>query len=425
MKRYPIVVLNQGKEAALKRFHPWLFSGAIQRTIGTCLPGDVVEIFSFNREYIATGHYQGGSIAVKLFSFQQREIDYEFWKEKIGAAYRLRTTLGLTNSDYTNAYRLVFTEGDGLPGLIIDWYNGVAVIQTHSPGMHMIKPMLTDILKEIYGERLKAVYDKSSETMLSAPTPNPSPSRGRGEGEGAVGEQRPAPSAQLQAPSAIKNDYLFGSSQGGLISETGHPFNVDWEKGQKTGFFLDQRSNRMFAQFYAKDRKVLNAFCYSGAFSVYALKGGATRVHSVDSSKQAIEWTEENITLNGFGREFHQPFVADVKKFLVQPGEMYDMIILDPPAFAKHHNITHNALQAYIHINASAMNRLNPGSIMMTFSCSQAISREMFRSAVQTAALESGRTIRILHHLSQGPDHPVSIYHPEGEYLKGLILEVS
>jgi 23S rRNA (cytosine1962-C5)-methyltransferase len=414
MKRYPIIVLNKGKEAAVKRFHPWLFTGAIQRTIGTCVPGDVVEVFSFNREFLATGHYQEGSIAVKIFSFQQKEIDYAFWKEKIEAAYCLRTSLGLTGSESTNAYRLVFTEGDGLPGLIVDWYNGVAVIQTHSLGMHLIKPVVVDVLKEIYGERLRAVYDKSSETLLSAPSGSRS-TEGQGIKTGTV---------IRELRTELRDEYLYGSPEKGLIRETGHLFNVDWEKGQKTGFFLDQRSNRMFAQFYAKDRKVLNAFCYSGAFSVYALKGRASRVHSVDSSKQAVEWTAENIALNGFGKEYHQTFVADVKKFLVQPGDMYDMIILDPPAFAKHHNITHNALQAYIHINAAAMRRLNPGGLLMTFSCSQAISREMFLSAVQAAALETGRAIRILHNLSQGPDHPVSIYHPEGEYLKGLILEV-
>jgi len=394
IKRYPRVVLKKGKEASLKRFHPWLFSGAIERTIGTCIPGDVVEIFSMEHDYLATGHFQDGSIAVKLFAFQQQEIGYSFWKDKIVKAYNLRTDLGLTNSTSTTAYRLVFTEGDELPGLIIDWYNGVAVIQTHSLGMHFIKPDLVNILKEIYGDQLKAVYDKSSETTL------------------------------IDGDSRLPDGYLFGDPQNGSITETGHSFSVNWERGQKTGFFLDQRSNRMFAQFYAKDRKVLNAFCYSGAFSVYALKGGATMVHSVDSSRQAIEWTKENVELNGIEPSRHESSVADIKKFLVQSKDTWDMIILDPPAFAKHHNITHNALQAYIHINSEAMKRINPGGFLMTYSCSQAITREMFRGAIQAAALETGRKIRILHHLSQGPDHPVSIYHPEGEYLKGLILQV-
>jgi len=405
MTRYPRVVLKKDKEAALKRFHPWLFSGAIERTIGTCFPGDIVEVYSISHDYLATGHFQDGSIAVKLFTFQQQEIDYSFWKEKIARAYRLRTALGLTSSFSTTAYRLVFTEGDELPGLIIDWYNGVAVIQTHSLGMHLIKPDLVNILKEIYGEGLKAVYDKSAETtLLSVPPSKEVGDKGRN--------------------NRVEDGYLFGIPQNGLITETGHTFLVDWERGQKTGFFLDQRSNRMFAQFYAENKKVLNAFCYSGAFSVYALKGGAILVHSVDSSKQAIEWTKENLALNGIDSARHESSVADVKRFLVQSTATYDMIILDPPAFAKHHNITHNALQAYIHINSEAMKKVNPGGILMTYSCSQAISREMFRSAIQAAALETGRKIRILHHLSQGPDHPVSIYHPEGEYLKGLILQV-
>jgi 23S rRNA (cytosine1962-C5)-methyltransferase len=405
MERYPRVILKHGKEASLKRFHPWLFSGAIERTIGSCHPGDIVEIYSMSHDYLATGHFQDGSIAVKLFSFQQQEIDSSFWKTKIEKAYRLRTTLGLTTSSSTTAYRLVFTEGDELPGLIIDWYNGVAVIQTHSLGMHLIKPELVTILQEIYGDELKAVYDKSAETTLGSFSLSPEDIK-----EGKLNR--------------VENGYLWGIQQPGLITETGHNFAVDWERGQKTGFFLDQRSNRMFAQFYAKDKKVLNAFCYSGAFSVYALMGGATRVHSVDSSKQAIEWTKENIALNGIDSSRHESTVADVKRFLVQSSETYGMIILDPPAFAKHHNITHNALQAYIHINSEAIKKITPGGLLMTYSCSQAITREMFRSAIQAAALETGRKIRVLHHLSQGPDHPVNIYHPEGEYLKGLILQV-
>jgi len=405
MERYPRVILKHGKEASLKRFHPWLFSGAIERTIGSCHPGDIVEIYSMSHDYLATGHFQDGSIAVKLFSFQQQEIDSSFWKTKIEKAYRLRTTLGLTTSSSTTAYRLVFTEGDELPGLIIDWYNGVAVIQTHSLGMHLIKPELVTILQEIYGDELKAVYDKSAETTLGSFSLSPEDIK-----EGKLNR--------------VENGYLWGIQQPGLITETGHNFAVDWERGQKTGFFLDQRSNRMFAQFYAKDKKVLNAFCYSGAFSVYALMGGATRVHSVDSSKQAIEWTKENIALNGIDSSRHESTVADVKRFLVQSSETYGMIILDPPAFAKHHNITHNALQAYIYINSEAIKKITPGGLLMTYSCSQAITREMFRSAIQAAALETGRKIRVLHHLSQGPDHPVNIYHPEGEYLKGLILQV-
>jgi 23S rRNA (cytosine1962-C5)-methyltransferase len=395
MGSYTKIVLRKGKDAAVRRFHPWVFSGAIQKITGSPEEGDIAEIFSASDEYLATGHYLGGSIAVKIFSFEQREIGISFWEEKIRAAYELRTAAGLTNSPLTNAYRLVFTEGDGLPGLIIDWYNGIAVIQSHSPGMYRIRQDLASVLKEIYGEKLKGVYDKSSETVKPGDP-----------------EER------------IRNGYLLGEATPGTILETGHTFKVDWEAGQKTGFFLDQRSNRMFAQFYARDKKVLNAFCYTGAFTVYALKGGAKTVHSVDSSRPAMQNLEENLALNGIEKDRNISVHADVKDFLTGNNDNFDMIILDPPAFAKHHNVTHSALQAYKFINAEALKRIGSGGILMTFSCSQAISREMFRSAVHSAALESGREVRILNQLSQGPDHPVSIYHPEGEYLKGLVLLV-
>jgi 23S rRNA (cytosine1962-C5)-methyltransferase len=410
MKNYPKIILKRGKEAAIRRFHPWLFSGAIARIKGSPGEGDIVEIYSATDDYLATGHFLRGSIAVKIFSFTSCDIDYSFWKEKIQAAYNLRTKAGLTDSSVTNAYRLVFTEGDDLPGLIIDWYNGVVVIQTHNPGMHRIKKDLVNILQEIYGKRLTAVYDKSSDTM------NVSSSE---EMKNSV--LGPASSGTTET---YGNQYLFGSYASDIIMETGHSFKVDWEKGQKTGFFLDQRSNRMFAQYYSKNKKVLNAFCYSGAFSVYALKGGAAIVHSVDSSRQALQILEENITLNGIDKNKHKSILGDVKKYFSENEDHYDLIILDPPAFAKHHNITHNALQGYIYINTEALKKMNAGGILMTFSCSQAVSREMFQSAVLSAAIESGRKIKILHQLSQGPDHPYSIYHPEGEYLKGLILYV-
>jgi 23S rRNA (cytosine1962-C5)-methyltransferase len=393
MTRYPKIILKQGKESAIRRFHPWLFSGAIKSTEGSVSEGDIVELFSCSNEYLATGHFQEGSIAVKLFSFQQKDINFDFWKNKLENAYELRIKLGLTDSSFTNAYRLVFSEGDGLPGLIIDYYNGVCVIASNSAGMDNIKPQLVELLKEIYGERLKAVYDKSIE-----------PTR--------------------HASHISRHEFLYGNSTPITITETGHKFLVDIEKGQKTGFFLDQRPNRMFAQFYGKEKKVLNAFCYSGAFSVYALKGGASIVHSVDSSGQAIEWTEENITLNRIETTHHKSIVVDIRKYLAETDETYDMIILDPPAFAKTHLVSHNALQAYRSVNAQAMKRLNPGGILFTFSCSGAITGEMFQSAVLSATLQSGRKVRILHHLSQGPDHPVSIFHPEGKYLKGLILYV-
>lgn len=401
MSDFPKIILKPGKEAVVKRNHPWIFSGAIDRTTGSPAEGDVVSVVSSRDEFLALGHFVPGSIRVKIFDFSKSEITGDYWAGRIREAYNLREKLMLTDNLSTNAYRLVFTEGDGLPGLVIDYYNGVAVIQTHTLGMYLLLPKFAEALGQIYGDGLKAVYNKSAETMKPH--------------GGDAGREVSLP---------YPDQYLIGTSQTGEIMEIGHPFKVDWERGQKTGFFLDQRTNRMFAQFYGKGRKVLNAFCYSGAFSVYALKGGATMVHSVDSSRQAIEWTDENIRLNGFGEDSHKSFVADAKRWLAETEEKYDLVILDPPAFAKTHSVTNNALHAYIHINAQAMKRLNRGGLLFTFSCSQAIGRDHFQSAVMSAALESGRRARILHRLSQGPDHPVSIYHPEGEYLKGLILEM-
>ncbi len=392
MSQYPKIILKPAKEASLKRFHPWVFSGALIFMKTEPQEGDIVEVFSYENKYLATGHFCKGSIAVKVFSFKQGEIGPDFWRERLLRTFELRKQLGLTSGNLTNAYRLVNMEGDGLPGLVIDFYNGVAVIQIHNAGMYNARIDLGNALKEIYGVNLETIYYKTVD--FTPPT-----SHSAEDASGRI------------------------SSEPITITETGHKFLVDIEKGQKTGFFLDQRGNRMFAQFYGRGRKVLNAFCYSGAFSVYALKGGATSVHSIDSSRQAIAWVKENMNLNGIPENLHTEEVADVKRFLTETSERYDMIILDPPAFAKHHNISHNALQAYIYINAQAMKRLNPGGILLTFSCSQAINREMFRSAIQAAAIETGKNIKILHQLSQGPDHPISIFHPEGEYLKGLILE--
>jgi 23S rRNA (cytosine1962-C5)-methyltransferase len=410
MTQYSRIILKHGKEASVQRFHPWIFSGAILKTEGNPKEGNVVEVFSYRKEYLATGHYLNGSIAVKIFSFERQEITDDFWKSKLRQALELRRIPGLVDNPATNAYRLVFSEGDGLPGLFIDYYNGTAVIQTHTLGMHAIKPVLIEGLKELYGEKLSSVFDKSEETM-------------KGVDHGT--ENRKSKIENQEPGFLFQNQYLLGSFNSGRIKETGHDFLVDWEHGQKSGFFIDQRSNRMFAQFYAKNKKVLNAFCYSGAFSVYALKGGATMVHSVDSSKQAIQWTNENISLNDIPGEKHISYVAEVKQFLTVTPEKFDMIILDPPAFAKHLNITHNALQAYIHINAMAMKRLTPGGLLFTFSCSQPVSRDMFQSAVLSAGLEAGRQVKIIHHLTQGPDHPVNLYHPEGAYLKGMILSVA
>jgi 23S rRNA (cytosine1962-C5)-methyltransferase len=429
MSKFARILLKPGKEAAVKRFHPWIFSGAIEKIEGAPREGDIIEVLGARREFLALGHYLPGSIAVKIFSFEAVEVNDDFWKAKMKMAFGLRSRLGLTEGTVANAYRLVFSEGDGLPGLIIDFYDGVAVIQAHSIGMHRLLPVFTEALRELYGEKLIAVYDKSSETMEKSKLITRNSKlflRSQNEPGTEVADSPVHPSTRLPLshPDSFSDQFLFGSSGPVEILETGHHFSVDFIRGQKTGFFLDQRGNRMFAQFYAKGKTVLNAFCYSGAFSVYALKGGATRVHSIDSSRQAIEWTTQNIKLNGCDETRHRSEVGDVKRFLVETQEKYDMIILDPPAFAKTHHVTNNALHAYVHINAEAIKCLNPGGILFTFSCSQPISREMFRSAIQSAAIQTGRQVRILHQLSQGPDHPVSICHPEGEYLKGLILAV-
>ncbi|HPS51823.1 MAG TPA: class I SAM-dependent rRNA methyltransferase [Bacteroidales bacterium] len=400
MERYPRIVLKPGKETALQRRHPWIFSGAVKNLPARVFDGDVVEVFSASGNYLATGHFQHGGIAVKVFSFTRQPVDLLFWTERLREACDRRKAMGLFDLPGTNVCRLVHSEGDHLPGLIIDWYNGVAVIQAHSAGMHRVRQELAEALQTIFGDRLKAVYDKSRESLRTTLE--------RAEGK--------------SGDNGFSDGFLLGECEAAEIMEGGHRFRVDFVNGQKTGFFLDQRLNRQLVQQYARGRKVLNAFSYTGAFSVYALAGGATMVHSVDSSQEAIRRAAENITLNGYSGDMHRESVADVKQFLPALDEMYDLIILDPPAFAKTHTVTHNALQAYIHINAEAMKKLNPGGLLFTFSCSQAISREMFRSAVQAAAIETGRDAGILHHLSQGPDHPVNIFHPEGEYLKGIVL---
>jgi len=420
------IYLKPGKEAAVARFHPWIFSGAVGKIDGAPREGDIVEVYSARRDFLAIGHYLPGSIAVKIFSFQKADINDAFWKVRLLKAWKLRERLGLTSGNISNACRLVFSEADQLPGLVIDYYNGVAVMQAHSVGMYRLLPVFTLALREIYGEKLVAVYDKSSETMERTKLMTRNSKlflKDQAPGLPATDQKRGSDEKFIRQSPATTDHFLFGESGPVEIVETGHRFEVDFIRGQKTGFFLDQRGNRMFAQFYAKERTVLNACCYSGAFSVYAMKGGAQRVLSVDSSKQAIDWTLKNMALNGCEKS-HQAEVADVKTFLVETREKFDMIILDPPAFAKTHHVTNNALHAYIHINAAAMERLKPGGLLFTFSCSQPISKEMFRSAIQSAAIETGRQVRVLHQLSQGPDHPVDSCHPEGEYLKGLILEV-
>ncbi len=393
------VFLHPGKEAALARFHPWIFSGAIMRIEGSPSDGDIVTVRSARGQSLATGFWFHGSLAVRVFSFVPVQPDEEYWFQRLKDAFLFRERLGITGGRLSDACRLVFSEGDRLPGLIIDVYKEVAVLQAHHQGMLRLLPVWAEALRRLYGDKLKAVYSKSDETM----------ERNRKTAD------RPAPGARAA------DGFLFGDSAPVTITEAGHRFIVDFQKGQKTGFFLDQRSNRLFAQFYGAGRRVLNACCYSGAFSVYALAGGATSVTSLDSSKQALEWTAANVSLHDPGPGRHETILADIKDYLISATEKFDLIILDPPAFAKTRQVSNNALHAYIHINAAALNLLNPGGILMTFSCSQPVSREMFRSAVQSAAIQSGRKTTIIHQLGQSPDHPVDACHPEGEYLKGFV----
>jgi 23S rRNA (cytosine1962-C5)-methyltransferase len=390
----PQIILKVGKEQSLKRFHPWLFSGAIKKIVGEVCNGDVVDVYSHSKEFLGKGHYQDGSIAVRILSFDQYSLDDKFWEHKIRSAYELRFRLGLAESDQTNIYRLVNAEGDGLAGLIIDYYDGVAVLQAHSLGINNRKNEIVKALKKVYGEKLKAVYDKSAESLHHF------------------------------KEFKTHNSYLYGSLPINEALENGIRFYINWEEGQKTGFFVDQRENRKLLSEYVKGKVVLNTFCYSGGFSMYALKSGANKVCSVDSSKKAIEWTEKNVTLNGFNIEQHHSEVADVMQYLKKINDQYDVIILDPPAFAKHLNAKHNALQAYKRLNFEAIKQIKKGGIVFTFTCSQVITRQLFSGAVFAAAIEAKRNVRVLHQLSQPPDHPNNIFHPEGEYLKGLVLYV-
>ncbi|SIT80455.1 class I SAM-dependent rRNA methyltransferase [Pontibacter indicus] len=387
--------LAKGKEHSLKRFHPWVFSGAIKRIEGSePEEGDTVEVYSNQREFLGMGHWAPGSIAVRVFSFEQVEPDYTFWKRKVQQAYDYRKRLGLIDNPHTDVYRLVYAEGDGVPGLIVDIYKDTAVIQTHSVGMYSVREHIAKALQEIYGTKLKAVYDKSAESL-------------------------PA-----KMPVQAQNGYLFGESSGGVVvTENEHQFFVDWESGQKTGFFIDQRENRELLARYVKDKSVLNTFCYTGGFSVYALNAGAKEVHSVDVSKKAIELTIKNGELSQ-APERHEAFAIDTFDFLKGKEDRYDVIVLDPPAFAKSQKVRHNAVMGYKRLNAEAMKRIKPGGILFTFSCSQVVDKYLFNNTVMAAAIEAGRNIKIMHHLTQPADHPISIFHPEGEYLKGLVLMV-
>ncbi len=392
---YKKVYLKPGKEESLKRFHPWVFSGAIARVEGESEEGEVVDVYTSQKEFIACGHFQVGSIAVRVLSFRQETIDHAFWVRRLEVAKDLRRALGLIGNPQNNTYRLVHGEGDNLPGLIIDVYDHTAVMQAHSAGMHVYRMEIADALSEVMGDVIQNIYYKSETTL-------------------------PFKADLL----ATENGFIKGGSPENIAMENGLKFHVDWLKGQKTGFFVDQRENRHLLEHYAKGRNVLNMFCYTGGFSFYAMRGGANLVHSVDSSAKAIDLTNENVELNFPGDARHQAFAEDAFKFLDRMGDQYDLIILDPPAFAKHRDALRNALRGYTKLNAKAFEKIRPGGILFTFSCSQVVNKQDFRNAVFTAAAQSGRSVRILHQLTQPGDHPVNIYHPEGEYLKGLVLYV-
>ena len=390
------VTLKPGKDQSLRRRHPWVFSGAIARLQGQVVEGEVVLVQAASGEVLGMGHYAPGSIAVRILDFgpAAQLPDAAFWETRLRNAYQLRQSLGLTGTGNTNVYRLTHAEGDSLPGLIIDVYGDVAVVQTHSAGMYKARPLVAAALQAVI-PGLRAIYDKSAETV-------------------------PA-----KAAADAQNGYLLGESTGHehVVVENGNSFVVDWETGQKTGFFIDQRDNRSLLARYAPGRRVLNTFCYTGGFSSYALQAGAALVHSVDSSKKAIELTERNVALTGHQSK-HAAFAEDVFSFLKTRPEPYDLRVLDPPAFAKHLSARHNALMGYKRLNAAGIRQLAPGGLLFTFSCSQAVSAELFEGAVLAAAIEAGRPARILHRLTQPADHPVSLFHPEGAYLKGLVLAV-
>lgn len=390
---YKRVILKRGKEESVKRFHPWIFSGAIARA-DKMEEGDLVTVYTHDGALLGNGHFQIGSIAVRLLTFDDTEIDEQFYVKRLTAAYGLRKALGLMRDD-NNAFRLVHGEGDFLPGLVIDIYGHTAVMQAHSPGMHFARNIIAQALTELTGNLVHNVYYKSETTLPYK--------------------------AQLDP----QNDYIVGSYDTDVAIENGLKFHVDWLKGQKTGFFVDQRENRRLLEHYAAGRRVLNMFCYTGGFSFYALRGGATLVHSVDSSAKAISLTNANVALNFPDCDRHKAVAEDAFKYLdeMHKGD-YDLIVLDPPAFAKHKSALRNALIGYRKLNAKALEKIETGGILFTFSCSQAVNKEQFRLAVFSAAAQTRRKVRILHQLTQPADHPISIYHPEGEYLKGLVLYV-
>jgi hypothetical protein len=393
-KSYPIVYLKKGKEESLKRFHPWVFSGAIANGTESLNEGDVVRVCTASGAFIAVGHYQIGSIAVRVLSFKDIVIDEEFWKSRLHSALEVRLALDVVDNPTNNTYRLVHGEGDNLPGLIVDCYGETAVMQAHSVGMHCERNTIAKALLEVLDGRIKNVYYKSDTTL------------------------------PFKADLNQENGFLIGGETDCTTLENGLTFKVDWLKGQKTGFFIDQRENRSLLEQYSKNRSVLNMFCYTGGFSVYAMRGQAELVHSVDSSAKAIDITRENIAANFEDTTKHEAFCEDAFKYLDANDKKYDLIILDPPAFAKHRAALKNALKGYTRLNAKGFETIKSGGILFTFSCSQIVTKDQFRNAVFTAAAQSGRKVRILHQLHQPADHPINIYHPEGEYLKGLVLYV-
>jgi 23S rRNA (cytosine1962-C5)-methyltransferase len=395
MSNFKTIILKPGKEQSLLRFHPWIFSGAIQALPGGLKEGESVRVVSSAGNFLGTGHYQIGSIAVRIFSFDDVPSDDHFWTEKIRRAWNLRLEIRLLNPADNTVFRWIHGEGDGMPGLIVDYYDGVAVMQCHSVGMYLIRDQLAKTMHEVAGNDLIAVYDKSEKTV------------------------------PFKAGLDPHDGLLTGNPvHAHTVMEGGNRFLVDWESGQKTGFFIDQRENRKLVEGYSAGRRVLNMFCYTGGFSVYALRGGASLVHSVDSSFKAIELTRDNVALSFPEDDRHEAFETDAFEFMKDIAGKYDLIILDPPAFAKHQDALPQALKAYKRINTRAFQQIAPGGILFTFSCSQIVSREKFREAVFSAAAISRRNVRILHQLTQPADHPVNIYHPEGEYLKGLVLWV-
>lgn len=391
---YKQIFLKRGKEESLKRFHPWIFSGAIHHMDEGIEEGETVRVITAAGEFIAIGHYQIGSIAVRVLSFEDIEINTDFWCERLQSALDVRIGVGIADSPTNNTYRLVHGEGDYLPGLVIDCYGSTAVMQAHSVGMHVCRNEICQALVQVMGDRIANVYYKSETTL------------------------------PYKADLHQENGFLVGGDASNVAMENGLKFHIDWLRGQKTGFFVDQRENRSLLEQYAKGKSVLNMFCYTGGFSVYAMRGDAKQVHSVDSSAKAIELTNDNVALNFPGDARHEAFCEDAFKYLDEHDQQYDLIVLDPPAFAKHRAALRNALKGYTRLNVKGLQRIKKGGILFTFSCSQVVTKDNFRNAVFTAAAQVGRKVRILHQLHQPADHPINIYHPEGEYLKGLVLYV-